>query len=280
MHSRRVTAAGLDWHVQVAGQGPTVLLLHGTGASAHSWAGMLPLLQGAATVVVPDLPGHGFTRGATLEQLTLPRMAAALAALLQALQLPPAHLVVGHSAGAALALRMALLAEQPPAAVLGFAPSLVAPPAAYTRWVAPLVNPVVTSGPMARVMAGIAERTGLIDLLLDSTGSRLTAQQRRPYKHLFSDPNHARGSVGFMAAADLPSLNAEAAALRSRMAFVMGQGDRWIPERALRPVLQRCYPGADAQAWPGGHLVHEEDPGRAAQRVLELLADVQVARAA
>ena len=280
VHSRRVAAAGLDWHVQVAGRGPTVLLLHGTGASAHSWADLLPLLQGAATVVVPDLPGHGFTRGATLAQLTLPRMAAALAALLQTLQLPPAQLVVGHSAGAALALRLALLAEQPPAAVLGFAPSLVAPPEAYTRWMAPLVNPVATSGPVARLMAGLAGPIGFIDLLLDSTGSRLTPQQRQPYKQLFGDRGHVRGSVGFMAAADLPSLNAEAGTLRSRLAFVMGQGDRWIPERALRPVLQRCYPGADAQAWPGGHLVHEEDPVRAAQRVLALLAESQVARAA
>jgi magnesium chelatase accessory protein len=275
VHSRRVAAAGLDWHVQVAGQGPTVLLLHGTGASAHSWAGLLPLLQGAATVVVPDLPGHAFTRGATPEQLTLPRMAAALGALLQALQLPPAHLVVGHSAGAALALRMALSAEHPPAAVLGFAPSLVAPPEIYTRWLAPLVNPVATSGPVARLMSGVAARSGLIDLLLDSTGSRLTPAQRQPYKTLFSERSHVRGAVGFMAAADLPALNADAARLRSRMAFVMGQGDRWIPERALRPVLQRCYPDADAQAWPGGHLVHEEQPARAAQRVLALLAETR-----
>ena len=266
--------------MQVAGHGPVLLLLHGTGASAHSWAGLLPALQQAATVVVPDLPGHGFTRGATAQQLTLPGMAAALAALLQALQLPPAQLVVGHSAGAALALRMALDGTSPPVAVLGFAPSLVAPPEVYTRWLAPLVNPVATSGPVARLMAGLAAPSGLIDLLLDSTGSKLTRAQREPYKRLFSDRSHVRGAVGFMAAADLPGLNAAARGLRCRTAFVMGQRDRWIPERALRPVLQRFYAGADAQAWPGGHLVHEEDPGRAAQRVMALLADTQDSAAA
>ncbi len=276
--SRRVGAAGLDWHVQVAGppfaHAPVLLLLHGTGASAHSWAGLLPALQHAATVVVPDLPGHGFTRGATTQQLTLPGMAATLAALLQALQLPPATLVVGHSAGAALALRLALDAAIPPTAVLGFAPSLVAPPEVYTRWLAPLVNPVATSGPVARLMAGVAARSRLIDLLLDSTGSRLGEAQHQPYRQLFRDAGHVRGAVGFMAAADLPALNAAAQQLRCRKSFVLGQGDRWIPERSLRVVLRACYPHADVQAWPGGHLVHEEDPVRAAQHVLAVWAGV------
>jgi len=286
VHSRRISAAGLDWHVQVAGSGPTVLLLHGTGGSAHSWSGLLPLVAGSATVVAPDLPGHGFTTGASLDSLTLPRMAESLQALLLALQLPPARLVVGHSAGAALALRLALMmqaaqtaqlaqtASEPPRAVLGFAPSLVAPPEVYTRWLAPLINPVATSTPVARLVAKLSMSSGLIDSLLNSTGSRLTPAQRQPYKKLFSDRQHVRGAVGFMAAADLPALNAACRGLRSQIAFVLGAGDRWIPETALRPVLQRHFASADVQVWPGGHLVHEEEPARAAARVLSLLQQV------
>jgi magnesium chelatase accessory protein len=271
-HSRSVRTGAVDWHVQVGGQGPTVLLLHGTGGSAHSWAGLLPSLLPHATVVAPDLLGHGFTTGAPLAELTLPRMARALGGLLQALKLPPATLVVGHSAGAALALRLALDAEQPPRAVLGFAPSLLAPPAAYTQWLAPLLNPVATSRPVARLMAAVAGPSGLIDLLLGSTGSQLTPAQRAPYRRLFADRAHVRGAVGFMAVADLPALNADCARLHSQVAFVLGAGDRWIPEKYLRPVIARHLPHADVQAWPGGHLVHEERPAQAAERVLALLA--------
>jgi magnesium chelatase accessory protein len=57
-----VEAAGIRWQVRVAGRGPAVLLLHGSGASAHSWAGLGPLLESRFTVVAPDLPGHGGTR--------------------------------------------------------------------------------------------------------------------------------------------------------------------------------------------------------------------------
>lgn len=274
-HSRSVHSGGVHWHVQVAGQGPVVLMLHGTGGSAHSWAGLLPALARQATVVVPDLPGHGFTTGAKLAELSLPRMAQALVALLATLGLPPATLVVGHSAGAALALRLALDSPEPPRAVLGFAPSLVAPPALYTRWLAPWVNPVATSTPVARLMAAVAGPSGFIDLLLASTGSQLTLAQREPYKRLFAQRSHVRGAVGFMAGADLPALNADCSQLRSQAAFVLGANDRWIPENSLRPVIQRHLPQAEVQVWQGGHLVHEEQAARAAERVLALLAAVQ-----
>ena len=59
--SRFVDAGGLRWHVQVMGEGPVVLLIHGTGASTHSFRALAPLLAPHFTVVVPDLPGHGFT---------------------------------------------------------------------------------------------------------------------------------------------------------------------------------------------------------------------------
>jgi magnesium chelatase accessory protein len=75
-----------------------------------------------------------------------------------------------------------------------------------------------------------------------------------------------------MAAADLPALNAEAERLAAPTAFVLGAGDRWIPERALRPVLARHLPRAEVQVWPGGHLVHEETPSRAAALVAQKLA--------
>ncbi|NBQ74895.1 MAG: alpha/beta hydrolase, partial [Acetobacteraceae bacterium] len=42
--SRFVEAGGLNWHVQLMGQGPCLLLLHGTAAATHSWRDLAPLL--------------------------------------------------------------------------------------------------------------------------------------------------------------------------------------------------------------------------------------------
>ena len=268
-HSRAVQAAGLDWHVQVMGRGPVLLLLHGSGASAHSWADVLPLLAPHATVVVPDLPGHGFTAGARVAELTLPQGRQALAALLLALGLPAPQWVAGHSAGAALALRWALDSPRRPRAVLGLNPSLVAPPAIYLQWAAPFINPVATSGPVTRLLARLSGPSGFVDRLLDSTGSAVPQAQRARYRQLFAEPAHVRGAMGFMAAADLPGLLPACARLPCPAAFVIGESDRWVPQGPLRAVLARHLPQAEVQTWPGGHLLHEEQPVRAADWLLQ-----------
>lgn len=273
-HSRSLRVGTLDWHVQCLGRGPTLLLLHGSGASAHSWAGMLPMLARHATVVAPDLPGHGYTEGASLDSLSLPMVAQALQALLVALGLPAPSLVVGHSAGAALGLRWAMSqALQPPDALLGFNPSLIAPPAVYTRLLGPLITPLATSGPVASLLARWSARSGMVGRLLDSTGSRLAAPQRAHYVQLFSRPSHVRGAMGFMAAADLDAVLAAAAGLRTGCHFVLGERDAWVPERPLRRIIQRALPGAEVETWAGGHLLHEVEPERAAAWVLRHLPD-------
>ena len=103
--SHFVQAAGIRWHVQMlgrpAGTAPVILLVHGTGAASHSWRDVAPLLARDATVVVPDLPGHGFTETPPRARLSLPRMAADLVALLQVLGVRP-DLAAGHSAGLAV----------------------------------------------------------------------------------------------------------------------------------------------------------------------------------
>ena len=103
--SRFVQAGPLTWHVQEMGEGPAVVLLHGTGAATHSWRHLMPLLAQDHRVIAMDLPGHGFTRGRPAGGLTLPCMAAAVTALLDKLEVRPERLI-GHSAGAAIALRM------------------------------------------------------------------------------------------------------------------------------------------------------------------------------
>jgi magnesium chelatase accessory protein len=59
--SEFVKAGGLTWHVQRMGQGPCLLLLHGTAASTHSWRDLAPILATHFTLIAPDLPGQGFT---------------------------------------------------------------------------------------------------------------------------------------------------------------------------------------------------------------------------
>ena len=272
--SRFVAIDNLVWHVQVGGQGPVILLLHGTGASAHSFADVVSELLGVATVVVPDLPGHGFTTGARVAELTLPAIAAQLERLLAALSMEQVDVVAGHSAGAPLALRWALNRSRGPRALIGFNPALIAPPMTYTQLIAPLIVPVATSRLVAQVMAQIAPASGMINRLLDSTRSRLPEAQKRRYATLFGRPSHVQGAIGLMAAADLPGLLVEARHLQIVPHFVLGDHDDWIPGARLRPIINANFPTAVVDTWPGGHLLHEADPERAARLLRDVCATV------
>ncbi|MDZ7822774.1 MAG: alpha/beta fold hydrolase, partial [Ahrensia sp.] len=100
-HSRFVQAASMTWHVQEMGDAakPKMLLLHGTGASTHSFGDLMPLLAQHYHCIALDLPGHGFTGKASSEGLSLPGMARSIAMLLKELNFAPDY-CAGHSAGA------------------------------------------------------------------------------------------------------------------------------------------------------------------------------------
>ena len=59
--SQFVRAAEIDFHVQVSGSGDDVLMLHGAGASSHSFAELAERLSSHYRVIAPDLPGQGFS---------------------------------------------------------------------------------------------------------------------------------------------------------------------------------------------------------------------------
>ncbi|MGB8992312.1 MAG: alpha/beta hydrolase [Desulfobaccales bacterium] len=48
-----------DWYVEIDGQGPNLVLLHGLGASSFSWRHNRARLARHFRVITPDLPGHG-----------------------------------------------------------------------------------------------------------------------------------------------------------------------------------------------------------------------------
>lgn len=270
--SRSVVIEDINWHVQVGGTGPTLLLLHGTGASAHSFSDVVSRLLERFTVVVPDLPGHGFTTGAAMSSLTLPAISKALDRLLERLALEDVALVAGHSAGAALALRWSLDRKQRPSHIVGFNPALIAPAKAYNEVLAPLLVPLATSPLVSGMVALLGGATGMVDHLLTSTGSAVPKAQRARYALLFRRASHVRGALGLMAAADLPALLRRASEVDVAVRLVLGQNDHWIPRSRVERVILARLPRATVEIWPGGHLLHEEHPLRAAA-LLETLAN-------
>jgi pimeloyl-ACP methyl ester carboxylesterase len=104
-----------DLRVRAGGAGePTLLLVHGLGATADVWAAWEPLLarDWPGRWLAPDLPGHGGSP--ELPEYTFDALAEAVGTLVE----PGGRTVVlGHSLGGVVAL--ALAARLPVAAVVG-----------------------------------------------------------------------------------------------------------------------------------------------------------------
>ena len=57
--SRTVRIHGHDVSYRMAGEGPTILLVHGIAGSSTTWKAVMPALAEHYTVIAPDLLGHG-----------------------------------------------------------------------------------------------------------------------------------------------------------------------------------------------------------------------------
>jgi magnesium chelatase accessory protein len=266
--SKSVRVGGIDWHVQEAGSGPVLLLLHGTGAATHSWRDMLHPLAQHFRVIAPDLPGHGFTKGRLANGLTMPGIARAVTGLLGELDAEPV-LIVGHSAGAAIAIRMVLDGLARPAGVVGIAPALLPFPG-IAQHLFPTMAKLLFVNPFApHIFASVARGSGAVERFLTrSTGSTIDATGVAAYARLFATSAHCAGAIGMMADWDLVPLKRDLPKLAVPMLVLHGEKDVAIPvSGALESVA--LIPDCALEILPRlGHLAHEEAPQSVVDHIL------------
>jgi magnesium chelatase accessory protein len=253
------------------GSGPTLLLLHGAGAATHSWRDVAPNLAGDFTVVAPDLPGHGFTDTPSGRGLSLEGMARGVSRLMEALELQPV-MAVGHSAGAAIALRLRLDGHIGERGVVSLNGALQ-PFRGAAGQMFPAMAKLLFLNPVAiQAFAWRAGRPGSVARLLENTGSKIDAAGLDYYGRLLRSTGHIEGALGMMANWDLRTLVEREDGLPRPLTLVVGEKDHAVPP-AVGQTIAASTPGARLLALPGlGHLAHEEAPGRVSEIVREACA--------
>ncbi len=264
--SRFVEAGGVRWHVQCAGdpRRPVLLLLHGTGASTHSWRDLLPALAAHVRVIAPDLPGHGFS-GWPEDRVsfTLPGMARAVTALLHALDEHP-RLVAGHSAGGAVAVQMCLDGLITPRILVGLNAALTPLPGMAGAVFSPMARTLVLNPLVPRFFAWTAGWPGMLERLIDGTGSAVDPRGRELYARLVRSQGHVAAALAMMAGWDLAALWRRLPELKTPLHLIVGDRDRTLPPDLAWQAAGRVR-GTRVTTLSGlGHLAHEEEPGRTA----------------
>ena len=267
-HSQFIQAGGIQWHVQIMGQGPVLLLLHGTGSGSFSWRGLMPLLSAHFQVIAPDLPGHAFTSRGPEGSLSMQGMSEGLRALLLQLNVTPS-IIGGHSAGAAIAANMLLqqralsqtqlIGFNPAWLPLPGLPSLIFRPAAKLA----AINPV-----SAWATAKLASKPAMIEKSIVQTGSHLDAEGLALYQSVFSHSGHVHSVLNMMAAWQLDTLSKSLPQLQNKVSILVGMQDQTVPPSMAHEAC-KLMPQARVFEQSGlGHLAHEEDPAGTAQLIL------------
>lgn len=259
-HSRFLVTRRVRWHVQTLGDtGPTVLLLHGTGSACHSWRALAPLLATHMRVIAPDLPGHGASLVVDPGQLSLPGMVENLAELLHLLGCE-VDLLVGHSAGAAVAVRMALDERVAARGIVSLNGALLPLSGVAGRVFSPTARLLAGQRWFARAFAWRARQPEVVARLLASTGSTLDQRGRDLYARLACDPRHVAAALGMMARWDLDALARDLPRLRLPLDLVVGSRDAMIAPAQAETVAARVARARVTGLIGLGHLAHEEDP--------------------
>lgn len=265
--SRFIVAGGIRWHVQRTGRGPVLLLVHGTGASTHSWRDLLLRLSEDFDVIAVDLPGHGFSDSVAADRMTLPALASALEGLLAAVGVRPA-VVVGHSAGAAILVEMCIDGMIAPRLVISINGALLPLRGMAGQLFPGAARVIARIGFWPRLVAYRARRSNIVARLIREMGSRIDASGVDYYVRLAQSPRHVQAALAMMAGWDLQALGRKLSRLAQPLVLIVGDRDRAIPPAdayRVAGLVQRAHvvlvPGS-------GHLSHEEAPERVASLIL------------
>lgn len=261
-HSRFVLHRPHRWHVQEAGKGRTLLLLHGAGGATQSWRGLFPLLAQDHHVIAVDLPGQGFSQSGARDRLGLVPMAEDLTRLIadQGWQIDT---IIGHSAGVPLALETG----KPDQKIVGINGAL-STFKGVAGFLFPTMAKLLAALPFtADLFSATASSRESVTRLIENTGSDLKAEDLEFYRRLIKDRSHVDGTLAMMAQWDLDPLLDRLPNIAMQTLLMAGANDRAVPPETSRKAAQKL-PNATFELIPDlGHLMHEEDPRQIADRI-------------
>ncbi len=275
--SRQIICKPHRWHVQETGNGPTLILLHGAGGSLHSYRDIIPCLAQTHHVVALDLPGQGLTQLGARHRCGLDPMAQDVARLIAQQHWQP-HAIIGHSAGGALALRLSQLLSPTPM-IIGINPAL-----GHFEGLAGVLFPIMakllalTPG-VAGFFSRSAANPDRVRSLIESTGTDLSEEGLRLYRHLVGDRGHVDATLLMMAQWRLDDLLRDLPQIAAPTLFIVGDRDEAVPPSVSENAAARMSDAQVLHLPRLGHLAHEEDPAQVCAVIERFLEKVAPAHA-
>ncbi|EED34016.1 hypothetical protein NOR53_1496 [gamma proteobacterium NOR5-3] len=261
---------GVRLHVREAGDtdAPAVIMLHGFGASLHTWDGWAAELDDAFRVIRFDLPGSGLSYPDPTGDYSDERAVQLLAALMDELGLARAALV-GNSIGGRIAWRMAAMYPQRVSALVLVSPDGFASEG-FEYGKAPEVPAVM--GLMRYALPKSVLAMNLAPAYADA--NKLSEDRVTRYHDLMLAPGSREALLQRMAQTVLVDPEPLLRQISAPVLLLWGESDRMIPVGNAADY-QAALPNSRLVRLPDlGHVPQEEDALRSAAPVRKFLRAV------
>jgi magnesium chelatase accessory protein len=181
--------------------------------------------------------------------------------------------IIGHSAGAAIALR---LSETMPVAtrpdmIVGLNPAL-GNFQGIAGWLFPVMAKFLALNPLTSYLfAGQKPQVERARRIIQGTGSQLSDDGLSLYARLIADRDHVEATLQMMAQWEIGELLGRLKHVETPCHFITGARDRAVPPETAKTAAE-SIPNCGTTSFAGlGHLAHEEAPEMLSRSMIEIL---------
>jgi len=265
--SHFIELGGMNIHYRDEGQGPVILLIHGSNASLHTWEKWTDILAPNYRVISLDLPGHGLTGPHPKNEYAWPEAARFIDDFVTALEIPK-FTIAGNSMGGAIAWHYAL---QQPAKVSSLV--LIDSRGIQPEEPTPLILRAYGAPILSSLLTVFTPKWAVAENLSGVYGdpTKVSEEMISLYHDLTLREGNRDATVYRMKHPSTYELTPKLSELTMPTLIMWGEKDTWIhPKYALQ--FKRRIPHAQLITYSGvGHTPMEESPQKTAKDLMTFL---------
>lgn len=254
--SRFISLDGMNVHYRDVGKGEVILLIHGTGASLHTWEKWIDMLSPGYRVISFDLPGFGLTGPDPNHNYQISRYTAILDSLMVKLKVDSFH-IAGNSLGGLVAWHYTTQFPHKILTLNLIDAAGLPQPGKKPPFIFQLAKLPVLSTLLQKVTPKSIIKKSMLDVYKND--QLVTEKLIDRYFELSLREGNRTAFVKRMSQLNEKLVVGDLKNITAPVLIQWGKDDRWIP-LANAFEFQKLIPKANLKIYDSGHVPMEENP--------------------
>ena len=251
-----ISIDGINVHYRDVGKGEAILLIHGTGASLHTWEKWIDILSPGYRVISFDLPGFGLTGPDPNHNYQISRYTAILDSLMVKLKVDSFH-IAGNSLGGLVAWRYTSQFPQKILTLNLIDAAGLPQPGKKPPFIFQLAKLPILSTLMQKVTPKSIIENSMLDVYKND--QLVTEKLIDRYFELSLREGNRTAFVKRMSQLNEKLDINDLKKITAPVLIQWGKDDRWIP-LAKGYEFKKIIPKAELKIYNSGHVPMEENP--------------------